>query len=164
MHLQFTPSQRSRFWLRVDKLGSIPTMCPELGHCWLWQGTCSWSGYGEIQIGNQRHFKTHRLSWIWHKGDIPDGHEVCHRCDIPRCVNPDHLFLGTHQENMADAAAKGRMGHGERHYKAHLTENAVLEIRNLRGTTSMRSIAKRFGVTDTAIADIFYGITWKHVV
>lgn len=95
------PSLIDRFWASVQK---TPT-------CWLWTGTTC-NGYGQIAVcpaGRQVRFRAHRLSWLLHFGDLPDGLEVMHSCDEPRCCRPAHLQLGTHKENMADAAKKGRM-------------------------------------------------------
>lgn len=75
--------------------------------CWLWEGATIRSGYGRHNI-NGVQMGAHRASWIIHNGDIPDGMHVCHKCDTPPCVNPDHLFLGTHADNMRDMQAKER--------------------------------------------------------
>lgn len=90
-----------RFWRRVTKAGD---------GCWIWMGSKDGGGYGTIStVRNGSPAKAHRLSWEMRNGPIHDGLEICHKCDTPACVNPDHLFLGTHQENMRDMAAKGRI-------------------------------------------------------
>jgi hypothetical protein len=91
------------FWSRVIKTDG----------CWLWTGRIAHWGYGDIQLhAGARHLLAHRASWIIHHGSIPNKMFVCHTCDNPPCVRPDHLFLGSHTDNMRDAAAKGRMKHG----------------------------------------------------
>jgi hypothetical protein len=95
------PNDRARFWQSVDRRG--PT------ECWPWQG-CTSGGYGWFRFGKIR--RAHVASWVFHNGPITDGRFVLHRCDNPPCVNPAHLFLGTHRENMDDALRKGRLTGG----------------------------------------------------
>lgn len=74
--------------------------------CWLWKHGTHKFGYGFFKHAGE--VTAHRVSWVLHNGPIPDGMHVLHRCDVPQCVNPDHLFLGTHTDNMKDCARKGR--------------------------------------------------------
>ena len=92
--------QQDRFWKKVDRSGG-----PDA--CWPWTGCLQSMGYGATHIG-RKYTLAHRASWVWLRGDIPDGMFVCHRCDNPRCCNPAHLFVGTAQDNTDDMLAKGR--------------------------------------------------------
>ena len=92
-----------RFWEKVDKSGD----------CWIWTGCRHAQGYGQMRIGSKADGtytvrRATRICWEMHYGAIPDGLLVCHHCDTPECVKPDHLFLGTHQDNTRDAIVKGR--------------------------------------------------------
>jgi hypothetical protein len=78
--------------------------------CWMWIGGVESHGYGRMSFNGKR-YKAHQLSWILNRGEIPKGMCVCHHCDTPGCVNPDHLFLGTMADNMRDKVAKGRQSH-----------------------------------------------------
>lgn len=92
------PPIEERFWAKVNKTET----------CWLWTGAKQRLGYGHISIGNDRFTSAHRLAYELANGPIPDGLFACHRCDNPACVRPDHLFLGTQQDNLRDAWRKGR--------------------------------------------------------
>lgn len=135
--------------------------------CWLWLGAPQSQGYGEMLI-NGRHYLAHRLSYELFKGPIPEGLEVCHECDNPPCVNPDHLFLGTHRDNMRDMAQKGRAAiagpAGERHGMSKLTVSDVREIRQRAAIGhSYRQLAEAFGVDSTNISLIVRRKAWKAV-
>jgi hypothetical protein len=115
--------------------------------CWIWTGARSEQAYGYLTIDGKE-VKAHRYSYELHKGPIPDGLDVLHSCDNPPCVNPDHLFLGTGLENLADASAKGRMARGERHYLAKLTEAQVRQVRELYAAgVTQKDLAVRFGTS-----------------
>lgn len=94
--MQLTPEQESRFWVKVDKTNA----------CWYWTGAKNNRGYGNVRIAS-KYLLAHRVSYAIAYG-IPDDMNVLHKCDNPACVRPNHLFLGTHQDNMDDMVAKGR--------------------------------------------------------
>ena len=134
-------------------------MDPHTG-CWNWVGYAK-GGYGAVQF-HGRGWVTSRLSWAAHNGPIPKGLRVLHHCDNPRCIRPDHLFLGTHADNMEDMKRKGRSTLGETNPSAKLTERAV---RFIRSHPEMKSkhLAEMFGVHGTVINGVRKGKTWKHV-
>ena len=109
----------------------------------------------------------HRLSFELHHGKIAEGLECCHRCDVPACVNPNHLFIGTHTDNMRDCEIKGRNPHrkGEKHHKAKLTDETVRLIASeLKNRTATQwEIAKKFGVTQSTVSLIKLGKIWTHI-
>lgn len=147
-----------RFWEKVDKRG------PD--DCWLWTGKPDKRGYGWISRGsngegsNQR-VSAHRASWELHNGPIPDNMNVCHNCpggDNPSCVNPSHLFLGTHTDNMHDMIKKGRSK------RTKLTADKVLQIRERFAQGEMqKTIAAEFGISDRGVWSIVHCKTWKHI-
>ncbi len=141
-------TDEERFWSRVDRRG------PD--DCWLWNRGTNGDGYGCFKCDGGEQIGAHRFSWSLENGPIPAGKHVLHSCDNPPCVNPDHLFLGTHSDNLADAAEKGRM-HGGR---AKLTNEQVLEIRT--SDLSLRKLAAKFGVTFQAISYARRGHTHKY--
>lgn len=143
--------------------------------CWIWRGSTSGLkkgvNYGRCTIGSRkdgtrRQISTHRLSYMAFKGSIPDGLFVCHSCDNGLCVNPDHLFLGTRQDNVDDRERKHRNNcvFGEKTGSHKLKERDVLEIRYLLsiGNTA-RGLARRYNVHHSTIQDIKNGITWKEL-
>ena len=130
------------------------------GGCWLWGGFVDRYGYGSVRaLGKQR--RTHRLMYaIAH--DDPGQLCVCHRCDVRRCVNPDHLFLGTKKENSQDMVRKRRMRFGEKNPSAKLTDAQVLEIRRRRGDGELlKHIAADYGVGLNTISRIANGLSRK---
>ena len=141
--------------------------------CWLWQGAIkNTSGrslaYGWITYCNKQ-MNAHRAAWLVNFGDIPDGMFVCHKCDVPRCVNPQHLFLGSPSENMRDMWKKKRHCSptqgivGSRSSKLKLHE--VAQIRQLLAAgQKQKAIADKFGVTQSAISLINIGKNWGRYV
>ena len=150
---KMTPQQR--FWLLVVK-------GPD---CWGWKGHKR-DGYGVLTVGHNCQGKAHRFSYELHNGPIPEGMFVCHHCDNRACARPDHLFLGTAQDNTTDMLAKGRearnTGHpGTSHAMAKLTERAVRTI--LRSKGPARIMAAKFNVSESTIYMIRGRHIWKHI-
>lgn len=135
---------------------------PEAG-CWLWLGAAKPSGYGNFYMDG-RHVNAHRASLMLHGRD-PGALCVCHKCDTPSCVNPEHLFVGPQMANMADMRAKGRASTvravGEACGQAKLTLQQVREIR--AGSEPTQSLANRLNVTYQAVRSVRIGRTWKAV-
>lgn len=137
-------------------------MIPECG-CWIWMGTQGKS-YGRFKLKSYHSLWSHRAAWIIYNGTIPEGLCVLHRCDTPLCVNPHHLFLGTHGDNVLDKMKKGRCPSGSNISNALLTEAKVAVIRQrlLDGERQI-SLAKAFGVARSTIHAISKHIIWRHV-
>jgi hypothetical protein len=124
--------------------------------CWLWRLHVNACGYGTIRSMGQ--WLAHRVSWMIHRGPIPQGVDVCHSCDVPRCVNPDHLWLGSHLDNMRDMDRKGRCLRGG---PIKLTADDVDAIRAMRVFgTSQQFVADRFGVSQVMISRIWRYKNW----
>jgi hypothetical protein len=141
------------FWLRVS----------EVGECWEWTGRANDCGYGIFTLGGKEQ-KAHRVSFALTSGPIPVGLEVCHRCDNPRCVRPEHLFLGTHADNMRDCAKKGRAAafHGARNPRAKLDDEVVRQIRCLVGMGIQKEwCARTFGVTNSQVCKVASLQSWR---
>ena len=134
--------------------------------CWEWTASCAGKGYGQMKLPRQRKQEySHRLAYMIYKGEIPQGIQICHTCDNPKCCNPDHLFLGTSQDNHDDMAKKNRSTHGEKNPAAKLTENDVREISAcLAAGMSQSKIARAFGVHQVTISKINRGLRWSRVI
>ncbi len=150
--------EAARFWSNVRK-----------GHgdqCWVWAAGTMGRGYGHVRIGGVD-TSAHRLSWTITFGQIQPGLCVCHRCDNPPCIRPDHLFLGTQGENQRDASRKRRLvgnryAFGELSARAKLTESEVLQIRAASGRQV--DIAAAFGVNQQHVSSIKRGVRcWQHL-
>lgn len=142
-------AEKLRFYSRDDASG-----------CRLWTGGTNWAGYGLIWWESS-YRRAHILSWELKNSASATGMFVCHHCDVRPCINPDHLFLGTTQDNTADMVRKNRHVKGERQGAAKLTADQVLAIR--RDSRFQRVIAAHFGVSQTVIWAIKARKWWKHL-
>lgn len=134
--------------------------------CWLWTGAVTSTGRGSFKIQGKDK-PAHRVSWMLYRGELPDNLDVCHHCDNGQCVNPDHLFVGTAKDNVADMIRKGRrrldtcLPRGEAHHYTKLTERQVRAI--LVDRRSQQQIANDYGCTQSHIGYIKRGKTWRHL-
>lgn len=144
------------FWDKVDKKG------PD--DCWMWTASTNGRGYGRVWAWGKCQVASRISAFISH-GQIPDGKEVCHSCDNKLCVNPRHLFFGTHGENINDAKQKGIMPFGERMGQSKLKEADVKNIKKLLSEKSLScaKIARMFGVGGSVIQRIVEDKGWVHV-
>lgn len=147
----------SRFWSQLTKT--------EEDACWLWQGRPDRTGYGQMRVGGKKR-QAHRLSWIIQYGPIPPGLWVLHQCDVPLCVNPNHLFLGTRQDNVDDMMKKGRGPNfrGSKNPRAKLDEKKVEALRHryAAGGVTQAQLSRVYGVNQTKISEALRGVTWPH--
>jgi hypothetical protein len=158
MHIDFD----DRFWSKC---------CPEaLSGCWLWHASVDRDGYGTF-YHETRTIGAHRHAWALSNGPVPAGMFVRHKCDVPACVNPDHLELGTHAQNMRDMTERGRQARGEVLAKlkrgelaphAKLTAAQVSEIRSTyaQGDVTRAELARRYGVSQVQIGNVVRGKCW----
>ena len=150
----FTPDFLAKFWAQVDKSND----------CWLWTGQLGTKGYGQFRDGSGAWWLPHRLSWaIANKAD-PGRLYVCHKCDVPACVNPKHMYLGTPQDNNSDRVQKGHQHDacGERNSQARLTRQQVVEIRNeyTSSNTTIADLARKHRLSVGAVRSMLRGQTW----
>ena len=149
------------FWKRVDKLG------PD--ECWIWRGChrppnpCGmvYGAYSLYLDGKTKNYRAHRLAWMLANGSIPEGKVIMHTCDVPLCVNPEHLRCGTQADNIHDRDRKGRQLRGETHNMVKLTEENVMDIRS--SNDSDKEMAQRYGVHESTIYGARVGRKWKHL-
>lgn len=143
----------ARFWSKVDVRGE--------DECWLWTGSFVTGGYGGFKAGGKMH-RAHRYSYELTNGPIGSSDLfVCHSCDVPACVNPAHLWLGTNEDNTADRHSKGRTISGESHYAAKLTATDVRAIRADDRPTS--EIAAFYGISTSYVRSIKRRKKWRNV-
>lgn len=159
-----------RFWSKVTQTKS----------CWLWQASKRAKGYGAFvwadETGQIIQGRAHRFSWILRYGPIPSGLCVLHKCDVPACVNPDHLFLGSRATNNLDMCAKGRhvrggtyhegkYARGSSHPASKLSDETVRKMRAIYALSkpSFSNLAAQFGVTTTCAWKIIRRIHWSHL-
>lgn len=136
--------------------------------CWIWRASTDPCGYGTIGF-EKKIFSAHRLSYLFFVGTIPKNKEVCHTCDQRNCVNPAHLFLGTHRQNMRDASLKNRLADrkGEQNARAILNKDQVAYIRKnfikRHRDFSAAALSRMFGTSTGAIHDVLKGRSWLHL-
>lgn len=162
-----TTTLRERFLAKIDK-------GPHPRGCWMWKTRSNCISHATFAVTHTLKVGAHVASYRFLRGPIPEGMFVCHRCDTPRCVNPDHLFLGDHSANMRDAAAKGRLAlqhsgrikraRGHRHSQSKLTETDVRQIRKeVAAGVSLATLARGYGCSGTCIKYIATRRNWAHV-
>lgn len=159
---KLTDTYRGWFWQGVDQKDD-PTLC------WEWQRTRSKgrdgnsNRYGMYRFNGKQRY-SHRVAYELEHGPIPDGMNVCHRCDNPPCCNPSHLFLGSQGENVWDAAAKGNMTRDQEKRRFFIADQ-IREIRSLSASgVSTRRIAEKFDKDPGTIRQILDGRTYKEVI
>lgn len=134
--------------------------------CWLWVAVANWKRYGTFNIAGKNR-RAHRVAWELYRGQIPAGMQVNHKCNVRQCVNPDHLYLGTHADNMADMQQSGRRRGktaGELAGLALLTEAIVRDIRMRRASgETVASLVRATGVSDGAVRHALSRRSWRHI-
>lgn len=160
-----SPKQVDQFWSNVDKR--------DKKECWVWIGSKSGRGYGRFKV-NGRFHTAHRIGYALKNGAVNPRLDVCHHCDNRPCVNPSHLFAGTHKQNMDDCAAKGRNAVGDRngsrihpksrpigegHANHKLTTAQVIQIRAAGGTCA--AVGVRFGIGHAQVCKIKLRQQWR---
>lgn len=146
-----------RFWQYVDLRDDA--------ECWPWTGCTTSNGYGRASRDGGANVLAHRFAYELVLGPIPEGLCILHACDTPACVNPAHLSVGTHQENILDCVLKGRSARGEKNGRAKLTVADVRAIQGeLRNDRPHRLISEAFGISTKTVSRISRALTWTHVL
>lgn len=145
-----------RFWDKVDRRSNK--------ECWNWKASIFTNGYGQFRKGKHK-IVAHKFSWELHRNLIPDGLCVLHTCDNRKCVNPNHLFLGTHQDNMDDKVKKNRQSrlNGIDNGKSKLTEQQIIEIRKKHKILTYKQIAIKYDISLKQVYNILKYKQWKHL-
>jgi HNH endonuclease len=152
-------SLEDRFWSNVNKNGPIIIDTK----CWEWTAGLKDNGYGQTSL-NKKKFHTHRLSWEMHNGPIPENLQINHRCNNRKCVNPEHLILGTQQENVSYMNFQGRHALGQDTGMAVLTEAQVKDIRQkYRDGVRNCELCREYKVSNSTIHRVVFNKLWKHV-
>lgn len=158
-HISFLGCDMAR-WTKTPLERLLDKIVKAENGCWIWTAAKNPAGYGVMVYKKNLRLAT-RISWMEHVGEIPEGMNVCHRCDDPACINPEHLFLGTQRENMHDMIGKGRQYHpsGEDTHNCRLSWDKVRHIRSsgLPGT----ELARLYGVKKNTIYSVLKNRTWK---
>lgn len=146
------------FWNKIKVLGN--------NDCWEWRAFKDKDGYGQYSSwkdGDEQ--RVHRIMWILKFGSIPKGALVCHKCDNPSCCNPNHLFLGTHRNNVEDKVSKNRQAKGMSHGRSKLTEEDIVKIRSryIGKWGQITKLAKEYKVGYATMYSIIHNETWKHI-
>lgn len=143
-----------RFWSKVQ--------CLDPDECWPWCGSFA-RAYGAFWLDGKTQ-QAHRVAYVLSKGEIPEGMMVRHTCDNPPCVNPNHLVLGTNDQNREDMVSRGRSAYGENSGNAKLTDQSVSEIRSREGYRGIqKALALEYGVSQVLISMIRRNKIWKHL-
>lgn len=146
-----------RFWSKVT---------PAENGCWLWTASVVRGGYGQFKIADKNHI-AHRLSFADHYGKIPDGMNALHKCDVRNCVNPEHLYAGTAQDNVDDMLRRGRArpAFGEDHHHSKLTGEQVAEIRRAYkgGGVTQEALGREYGIAQSCVSKVVQREAWGHV-
>jgi hypothetical protein len=128
--------------------------------CWLWTASVGSHGYGQLYYKDHEiPIPSHQVAWLLHRGEIPKGLSVLHKCNNKLCVNPNHLYLGTDLDNTHDKITAGTMYYGDHLRK--LSEDQIQEIRNLKGKKKQWEIARMFGISQPNVSRILSYTTWK---
>jgi len=146
-------NQYDRLRAKIDKIQKGDN------ECWIWQWAIGPQGYGSVRYVDKS-IGAHRAVYMEYVGKIPRGKLVCHTCDVKPCVNPNHLYIGTHRSNSDDMVERSRSMRGAKNAKTKLTEIQVREILALRGEATSDAVGLLFKVAPTTVRSIWSGYSW----